>query len=54
MIAELTWNTFRDHAIFEYEIAKLEGGLAQPNVYVPLTRANVERRVAILPAQGAV
>ena len=48
VIAELTWNTFRDHAILEYEIAKFEGDLAQPNVYVPLTKANMERKVGTL------
>ncbi len=48
VIGELTWNTFRDHAILEYEIAKFEGDLAQPNVYVPLTGANMERKVATL------
>jgi LmbE family N-acetylglucosaminyl deacetylase len=36
VVAELTWNTFRDHLIFEYEIPKYDGDLATPNVYVPL------------------
>jgi LmbE family N-acetylglucosaminyl deacetylase len=48
VIGELTWNTFRDHAILEYEIAKYEGDLAQPNVYVPLAKDNVKRKVAAL------
>lgn len=48
VIAELTWNTFRDHAILEYEIAKFEGDLAQPNVYVPLSTANMEHKVSTL------
>lgn len=47
-IAELTWNTFRDHAILEYEIAKYEGDLAHPNFYVPLPEATAERKVATL------
>jgi LmbE family N-acetylglucosaminyl deacetylase len=38
LVAELTWNTWRDHFILEYEIPKYEGDLGQPNVYVPLTR----------------
>ncbi|HTS07786.1 MAG TPA: PIG-L deacetylase family protein [Candidatus Eisenbacteria bacterium] len=35
-IAELTWNTFRNHLIWEYEIPKYDGDLGQPNVFVPL------------------
>lgn len=41
---ELTWNTFRDHAVLEYEIPKFDGDLGQPNVYVPLTREQLERK----------
>jgi LmbE family N-acetylglucosaminyl deacetylase len=48
VIAELTWNTFRDHAVLEYEIAKFEGDLAQPGVYFPLPLPAVERKVATL------
>ena len=36
LIAELTWNTFRDHLILEYEIPKYDGDLGQPNVFIPL------------------
>ncbi len=36
LIAELTWNTFRDHFILEYEIPKYDGDLGRPGVYVPL------------------
>jgi LmbE family N-acetylglucosaminyl deacetylase len=36
LIAELTWNTFRDHFILEYEIPKYDGDLGQPTVFVPL------------------
>jgi LmbE family N-acetylglucosaminyl deacetylase len=36
LIAELTWNTFRDHFILEYEIPKYDGDLGQPSVFVPL------------------
>lgn len=48
MLAELTWNTFRDHTVLEYEIAKYEGDLGQPNLFVPLTRAQADRKVALL------
>ncbi|MGA2834690.1 MAG: PIG-L deacetylase family protein [Terracidiphilus sp.] len=36
LISELTWNTFRDHLILEYEIPKYDGDLGQPSVFVPL------------------
>jgi LmbE family N-acetylglucosaminyl deacetylase len=36
LIAEMTWNTFRDHLILEYEIPKYDGDLGQPGVFVPL------------------
>jgi LmbE family N-acetylglucosaminyl deacetylase len=36
LVSELTWNTFRDHTILEYEIPKYDGDLGQPNVFVPL------------------
>jgi LmbE family N-acetylglucosaminyl deacetylase len=48
IIAEFTWNTFRDHLILEYEIAKYEGDLGQPNIFVPLARAVAERKVELL------
>ncbi|HEY4215096.1 MAG TPA: PIG-L deacetylase family protein [Steroidobacteraceae bacterium] len=48
LIAELTWNTFRDHAVLEYEIPKFEGDLAHPNVFVPLTAPVVDRKVSVL------
>jgi LmbE family N-acetylglucosaminyl deacetylase len=48
VIAELTWNTFRNHAILEYEIPKFEGDLGHPNVYVPLARATIDRKVGTL------
>jgi LmbE family N-acetylglucosaminyl deacetylase len=37
LISELTWNTFRDHLIFEYEIIKYDGGLGSPNAFVHLS-----------------
>jgi LmbE family N-acetylglucosaminyl deacetylase len=48
IVAELTWNTFRSHAILEYEIPKYEGDLGQPQVYCPLSSATVELKVATL------
>ena len=34
LIGELTWNTFRDHLILEYEVPKYDGGLGDPNVFM--------------------
>jgi LmbE family N-acetylglucosaminyl deacetylase len=48
VIAELTWNTFRNHMVFEYEIPKYEGDLAHPNVYVPLSEQVIARKVDTL------
>ena len=48
VLAELTWNTFRDHLILEYEIPKFEGGLTTPVAYVELEKAQVERKIRIL------
>jgi LmbE family N-acetylglucosaminyl deacetylase len=45
LISELTWNTFRDHLVLEYEIPKYDGDLGRPNVFVPLARAEGERKV---------
>jgi LmbE family N-acetylglucosaminyl deacetylase len=47
-IGELTWNTFRDHLIAEYEIAKYEGDLGQPNLFIPVSRANAARKIELI------
>ena len=47
-IAQLTWNTFRNHVIAEYEIPKFEGDLGHPNVFVPLDGETAERKVELL------
>ena len=40
---ELTWNTFRDDLILEYEVPKYDGDMGTPNVFVPL-EADICRR----------
>ena len=47
-VCGLTWNSFRDHLILEYEIPKWDGDTAQPNVYMPLTAEIMERKTALL------
>jgi len=48
LVGELTWNTFRDHLILEYEIPKYDGDLGRPNVFVPLSQAHCKRKVRYL------
>jgi hypothetical protein len=45
LIAELTWNTFRDHLILEYEIPKYDGDMGQPSVFVPLEMEVCQKKV---------
>lgn len=48
VVAELTWNTFRDHLVLEYEIPKYEGDIGNPNLFVPVTAAQAEAKVTTL------
>ena len=48
LISELTWNTFRDHLILEYEIPKYDGDMGRPNVFVPLEPEMYERKIRYL------
>jgi LmbE family N-acetylglucosaminyl deacetylase len=45
VVSDLTWNTFRDHLVLEYEIPKWDGDLGTPNCFVPLDRRTCERKV---------
>jgi LmbE family N-acetylglucosaminyl deacetylase len=48
VLAELTWNTFRQHLVLEYEIPKYEGDLGQPNAFVPLAPEFAQRKIELL------
>ena len=48
LACELTWNTFRNHLILEYEIPKVDGDLGRPNVFFPLDGDIVERKLELL------
>jgi LmbE family N-acetylglucosaminyl deacetylase len=48
LISELTWNTFRNHLILEYEIPKYDGDMGQPNIFVPLSREMCEKKVRLI------
>jgi LmbE family N-acetylglucosaminyl deacetylase len=49
-VCRLTWNTFRDHCILEYEIPKWDGDMARPNLYVPVSASAMKRKVDLLMA----
>jgi len=55
LISELTWNTFRNHLVLEYEIPKYDGDLGSPNVFMPLDDATQRRKTrhlwAAFPSQ---
>ena len=48
LVSELTWNTFRDHLILEYEIPKYDGDIGSPNFFVHLDAALCKRKVACI------
>ena len=48
VISELTWNTFRDHLILEYEIVKYDGDLGHPNMFVHLSEEIIARKSKLL------
>lgn len=47
-VCRLTWNTFRDHCILEYEIPKWDGDLGQPNLYMPVSTQALQRKIDLL------
>ncbi|MGZ8708990.1 MAG: PIG-L deacetylase family protein [Gaiellaceae bacterium] len=44
LVSELTYNTFRDHLILEYEIPKYDGDIGRPNVFVQLEASHCQRK----------
>jgi LmbE family N-acetylglucosaminyl deacetylase len=57
LVGELTWNTFRDHVILEYEIPKFDGDLGAPNLFVEVDEAECREKIRLLlehfPSQRA-
>jgi LmbE family N-acetylglucosaminyl deacetylase len=45
LICELTWNTFRDHLILEYEVPKYDGDLGAPNFFVHMDETTCRRKI---------
>jgi LmbE family N-acetylglucosaminyl deacetylase len=48
LLCDLTWNTFRNHLILEYEIPKYDGDLGQPNVFCHLDQATCQNKLKYL------
>jgi LmbE family N-acetylglucosaminyl deacetylase len=48
LLGELTWNTFRDHLVLEYEIPKFEGDLGPMNAFAELSETMVRRKLDLL------
>ena len=46
LLSELTWNTFRDHLVLEYEVMKYDGDLGAPNFFVRLDQRTARRKVS--------
>ena len=45
---QLTWNSWRNHLILEYEVPKYDGDLGQPNFYVNLRENQVQKKISSL------
>ncbi len=52
-VNEMVWNTFRDHLVLEYEVPKWDGGLGEPNLYVPVSAQQLRAKVKHLLAAYA-
>lgn len=48
LISDLTWNSFRNHLILEYEIFKYDGDLGNPNFFVHLDEQKCHQKVKYL------
>jgi LmbE family N-acetylglucosaminyl deacetylase len=48
LISELTWNTYRDHLILEYEVLKYDGDLGVPNLFVHLNENICQKKIRFI------
>jgi LmbE family N-acetylglucosaminyl deacetylase len=55
LVSDLTWQTFRNHVLLEYEIPKYDGDLGSPNGFIPISRElrarKIEHLLAAFPSQ---
>jgi LmbE family N-acetylglucosaminyl deacetylase len=45
LVSELTWNTFRNHLILEYEIIKYDGDRGTPNFFIHLDDSICRKKI---------
>jgi LmbE family N-acetylglucosaminyl deacetylase len=48
LVADLTWNTWRNHLVLEYEIPKYDGDFGSPGFFSPLSKATVDRKASLV------
>jgi LmbE family N-acetylglucosaminyl deacetylase len=48
LVSDLTWNTWRNHLVLEYEIPKYDGDFGSPNVFAPLTSELLDRKIDLI------
>jgi LmbE family N-acetylglucosaminyl deacetylase len=48
LVSELTWNTWRNHLIWEFEIPKYDGDMGIPNTFVELAEPLYRRKVELI------
>jgi LmbE family N-acetylglucosaminyl deacetylase len=48
LVSDLTWNTWRDHLILEYEVPKYDGDFGSPNFFASLPAPTLDRKIALL------
>lgn len=45
LVSDLTWNTFRNHFILEYEIPKYDGDTSSPNFFIQLDEIICRKKI---------
>jgi len=50
LVSDLTWNTWRNHLILEYEVPKYDGDFGSPSVFAPLTATVIDRKIDLILA----
>lgn len=48
LISDMTWNTWRNHLILEYEIPKYDGDIGNPNFFIPLSEELLRKKTQII------
>lgn len=48
VVSDLTWNSYRNHLVLEYEIPKYDGDIGNPNFYVSISEAICQRKIQTL------